>query len=93
MNPDVEPPHRLLLYMRRNCHLCEDMVEQLEELQVTHRFSIEQRDVDKNLLWKKEYGDRVPVLVSGQTVICHYYLDRKSLLDVIEKSIPVQKKK
>ena len=86
---NVERPHYLLLYMRRYCHLCEDMMEQLEEIRTTHGFSVEQRDVDTNPLWKKEYGGRVPVLISGQTVICHYYLDRKALLDVIGRSMPV----
>ena len=86
---DAEPLDCLLLYMRRNCHLCEDMMEQLEELRSIHGFSIEQRDVDDNPLWKKEYGGRVPVLVFGQTVISQYYLDRKTLLDVIGGSLPV----
>ena len=80
---NVERPHHLLLYMRRYCHLCEDMMEQLEELRVVHSFTVEQRDVDDDPLWRQEYGDRVPVLMFKQTVICQYYLDRKALLDVI----------
>ena len=84
---DVEPLDCLLLYMRRNCHLCEDMMEQLEELRAVYSFTVEQRDVDDDPLWRQEYGDRVPVLMFKQTVICQYYLDRKSLLDVIGSAI------
>jgi len=80
---NVEPLDYLLLYMRQNCHLCEDMVEQLEELRTTHGFTVVQRDVDADPLWRKDYGDRVPVLLYKQTVICQYYLDQKALLDLI----------
>ena len=65
----------LLFYYRNGCHLCEDMWQQLQELRRERRFEIESLDIalDNQLL--ERYGTLIPVLASGEQVICHYYLD------------------
>ena len=39
-------PVTLTLYTRKDCHLCEDMHRQLQEMKHDYRFEIDLRDVD-----------------------------------------------
>ena len=32
-------------------------------------------DVDSSAQWQSDYGERVPVLVCGQQIICEYFFD------------------
>ncbi len=72
-------PVMLNLYVRQDCHLCEDMHAQLLELQSEYGFDLELRDVDCRSDWARAYGDKVPLLLSGDTEICRYFLDLKAL--------------
>lgn len=53
------------LYTRRDCHLCEDALEQLRQLQdeIPHRLHEVNVDLDPEL--KKQYGLEVPVVEAG----------------------------
>jgi len=70
----------LTIYSRRGCHLCEDMLSQLNELGNEHAFSLEVRDVDSDPIWVEKFGEAVPILFMGQVEICRYFLDQKALL-------------
>ena len=70
----------LTIYSRRGCHLCEDMLSQLNELGNEHAFSLEVRDVDSDPIWVEQFGEAVPILLVGQVEICRYFLDQKALL-------------
>ncbi len=70
---------RLVIYVRADCHLCEDMLHQLHELQAAYSFEIECRDVDLRRAWCQNYGDKVPVLLCGGVEICRYFLDLRAL--------------
>ena len=50
------------LYSRKGCHLCEDALHTLRELQNELAFEIEEIDVDANDLLQAKYGDLVPVI-------------------------------
>ncbi|MCC6714118.1 MAG: glutaredoxin family protein [Gammaproteobacteria bacterium] len=68
---------RLTLLSRSYCHLCADMLRALKALQVTHDFDIEVIDIDAagHAALHSHYDELVPVLLDGQTEICHYHLD------------------
>jgi hypothetical protein len=68
-------PIRLTLYGRGYCHLCDDMLAALRELRARLRFEVEVIDVDSDPLLESRYGQLVPVLMHGDTEICHYHLD------------------
>ncbi len=68
--------------MRRGCHLCEDMQQQIAELLPPESFSLELIDIDSDPALKSRYNEWVPVLMSGDTEICHHFLDLKSLREV-----------
>ena len=73
-------PLELRVYAREHCHLCEDMIAALRELQARHPFHFDVIDVDSDDDLRMRYGVRVPVLVAGSgEEICHYHLDRDAL--------------
>jgi CO dehydrogenase nickel-insertion accessory protein CooC1 len=70
----------LRVYAREQCHLCEDMIAALRELQARHPFHLDVIDVDGDDNLRLRYGVRVPVLVAGDgEEICQYHLDRDAL--------------
>lgn len=70
----------LTLYARLGCHLCEDMQNDLLPLKKELGFELQVIDVDRDPVLVKQYGTRVPVLVSEKGEICHYFLDKQALL-------------
>jgi len=69
-----------ILYSRSYCHLCDDMLQALEELRPQHDFSVEIVDVDADDKLVQLYDELVPVLTGqkdGQSAVqlCHYFLD------------------
>jgi glutaredoxin len=72
-------PVPLTVYGREHCHLCQDMIAALQELQTPLHFSVDVIDVDRDEGLKSRYGERVPVLVAGGEEICHYHLDPVAL--------------
>jgi len=70
---------QLVVYVRHGCHLCTDMVQELELLKSELDFGYTLCDVDTDAVLVDKYGDRVPVLVGGDTEVCWYFLDRDRL--------------
>ena len=66
---------RLIIYGRKECHLCFDMIAALNELQTRFCFRVELVDVDSNVELLAQFGERVPVLIAGGEEICHFHLD------------------
>jgi len=66
---------RLIIYGRKDCHLCFDMIAALNELQTRFCFRAELVDVDSNVELLAQFGERVPVLIAGGEEICHFHLD------------------
>lgn len=68
----------LVLYHRRGCHLCEQM---LAAIYGTYgdEVEVELVDVDTDPALKERYGLRIPVLATGQRVICEARLDEAAL--------------
>jgi glutaredoxin len=76
----------IILYLRNECHLCEDMHKQLIDLQKEFSFSLELRDVDTKSEWQQQYGLKVPVLFCAEKECCHYFLDLQTLLNYLQSS-------
>lgn len=73
----------LTLYGRTWCHLCEDMLAGLRELQVRQPFALTVIDVDEQPALEQRFGERVPVLVHGERELCHYHLDVTAVTDYL----------
>lgn len=65
----------LSFYYRDGCHLCEDMWQHLQSLRETRAFELDPVNVDSDPDLRRRYGTLIPVLASGEQIICHYYLD------------------
>lgn len=72
-------PPQLTLYSRTYCHLCTDMEAALEAMRKDFDFVIEVIDVDADPALEARYGELVPVLVHGDTRLCHYFLDEPAV--------------
>ncbi len=66
---------RLIVYGRKDCHLCFDMIAALNALQTRICFRVELVDVDSNAELAAQYGERIPALIAGGEEICHFHLD------------------
>jgi len=71
------------VYSRHGCHLCEDLLQQLTELQQVHEFKILEVDIDLTPQLIEQYGSQVPVVICENAPICHYFLDQAAILQVL----------
>lgn len=69
----------LVLYGRKECHLCEEMASALEPLSRELGFRVSWTDVDSDRALATRYGERVPVLSLAGREICEYFLDEAAL--------------
>lgn len=57
---------RLILYSKPGCHLCEGLLEKLEQIQ-TVNFQLEVRDITTRDEWFQTYQYEIPVLCRVQS--------------------------
>ncbi len=78
---------KFIIYYREGCHLCDDLLWELEVLFKRHdkRLDYEWRDVDSQPAWQQQYGIEVPVLLDdkGQK-LCFGHLDPEKLLPYLQ---------
>lgn len=75
---------KLRFYHRPDCHLCEDMLEQLAELAQTAVFELQQVDVDDDAETRARYHTRVPVLEDTHgNLLSEIYLDQVTVLNYL----------
>lgn len=65
----------LTLYFREYCSLCHAMRDALRPYQARHGFTLDVIDVDNDPALVERFDELVPVLMHGETEICHYHLD------------------
>lgn len=66
---------RLTLLGRSYCHLCDDMAAALAPLLAEFGAAVDVIDVDSSAELEERWGELVPVLLCGETELCHYFLD------------------
>ncbi len=65
----------LTLMSRGYCHLCHDMEAALVPLAAEYGATVTVLDVDSDPQLESRYDELVPVLLHGDTELCHYFLD------------------
>lgn len=77
----------LIVYGREDCHLCQNMILALQDIQEQISFNFKVIDIDSDPELIALYGEKIPVLVSPLTnqEICHYFLDVAALDDYLGK--------
>ena len=71
--------NHLIVYSRDGCHLCEDMLSALYQLQDELDLTIEPIDIDDNSLLKEKYNDDVPVVSFNNKLLFCHFIDEKRL--------------
>jgi len=71
------------VYSRQECHLCEDLLAQLIQLQQANDFNITEVDVDSSPQLIEQYGSQVPVVTCDDQQLCHYFLDQAAVMQVL----------
>ncbi len=70
------------VYSRQGCHLCERLIEELVLL-LRRRHAFDIRDIDSDLEWQEQFGERIPVVEIDGQVICEYRLDIDAVLNAL----------
>jgi len=65
----------LTLIIRGYCHLCHEMEVALVPLAAEFGLEVRVLDVDADPVLESKYDELVPVLLHGETELCHYFLD------------------
>ena len=73
------------LYTRSGCHLCEEMEQEIAELQGNFGFTTKVTLINDNQELEDLYGDKVPVLTYEKNIICMYVIDTTALLNAIKR--------
>jgi len=76
-------PFQLIVYYREGCHLCEQVVASLFELQVELKYEIIQIDIDDDPALQKKYDVDVPVVMFNDEVIFYHFFDETELRKAI----------
>jgi hypothetical protein len=66
----------LTLYSRPECHLCEELLDELLSL-LPPSVTVTKVDVDSSVATMRRYGPRIPVLAAGDEELSGYPLDRE----------------
>ena len=72
------------LYIKQGCHLCEDLLFQLQEIAEQRPFAINTIDITHDQELLAIHGEKIPVLQHGAHEICHYFLDLAALTQVLD---------
>ena len=56
-------PHRIVVYSKPGCHLCEDALQMLQGLRRQFALTIEEIDITTDRELFKNYFEKIPVLV------------------------------
>ena len=78
--------HRLVLYSRVDCCLCDEMKTIIRQLAERTPFELEEIDVDSSADLKQKYGEEVPVLFINGRKAFKYRLTAKQLAARLKSS-------
>ncbi|MCS4533787.1 MULTISPECIES: glutaredoxin family protein [Neisseria] len=77
--PSEKQAPKLTLMFREYCSLCHKMRDALQPYQAEYGFDLDIIDVDDDPVLEEKYNELVPVLLAGDTEICHWFLDENKL--------------
>ena len=70
------------LYHREGCHLCEDMLRDLQAL--SSSLSVQKIDIDQDEELHARFNEDVPVLALGDEIICKHFLDESRICEALK---------
>jgi len=73
----------VIVYHRQGCHLCDDVVASLSQLQNELRYKVKLIDIDEDATLRDKYNADVPVVMLNDEVIFYHFFDEKALRAVL----------
>jgi hypothetical protein len=77
----------LTVYSRPECHLCEEMVAEIEPL-IAGRARLDIVDISEDEGLSRRFGLLIPVLMHADEELSRYRLDRGRLTEFIDRQTP-----
>lgn len=74
---------KFVLYSRIDCHLCEQMQDELAQFMAATAYILEIVDIDHNPELQKKYGGRIPVLTYDDDILCEYFFHSNLLKNLL----------
>jgi glutaredoxin len=74
---------RVIIYSRKNCHLCEVAKEVVESAQNEAKFELEVVFIDGNSELEKLYGEEVPVTIINGKRHDYFKVDRARFIEAV----------
>ncbi len=71
---------RVTVLSRTGCHLCEDLIAELEPFCGRRSVGLDVVDVDSDPELASRYGQRIPVVLVDRREVCAVRLDEEALL-------------
>jgi glutaredoxin len=79
-SPRMPEPHKVVLYSRKGCHLCELVKESLSKLSRRGGFTWQEFDVDSDPELRRRFNDEVPVVFIDDRKAFKYRMDEQEFL-------------
>lgn len=76
---------QVILYTRVGCHLCDAFIDELRQYDAKLLARLTMVDVDDNEADVERYGDKVPILLQGETEICRYFFDAEKIKSCLKR--------
>ena len=77
---------KVTVYSRPQCHLCDEVKEQLEKLRRWADFELEEINIDEDEQLSRLYNEEVPVVMIDGRKAFKYRLDPEEFLEKLKRS-------
>ncbi len=73
------------VYSKPSCHLCEEALRILQQIQKQHRFELEEINIEADPALLAEYGEQIPVVMLNGTFLFEYAVDESRLRQLLKE--------
>ncbi len=75
----------LVVYSREGCHLCEDMLETLQQFESELGYRLEVYDIDDDISLLEQFNALVPVVYFNGQELMRYFFELATLKAALEE--------
>jgi len=80
----------VIIYSKKECHLCEIAKEELEVIRREFDFTFEEVDIEKDALAYEKFKHLIPVVEVDGRIISSGRLNGKKLIDLLKQKCQLQ---
>ena len=85
----MSQPQRVTVMTRQGCHLCDEALTTVHAVAREVGAEVTVSDVDTDERLKSRYGQRVPVILVGETEIAEYRVSADALRAALNPNLPL----